>query len=201
MPRETETMTYVTLDIFEKMCRAGGVESKFEYMELYRRGIMPTNLVPRVPSVYYLPVKKDYRHTKLRVRIVKMFEKKYGRKYDPKNKEDRRLYKKIYGQTPEHKEMKKKYRERPEVIAYEKEYRSRPEVKAYRKAYQKRPEVRAKAKAYAHRPENKARAKAYNQSPKYKAKRRAYKQRPEVKAKYRVYRKVYQQRYRERQKQ
>ena len=173
-------MTYVTLDIFEKMCRAGGVESAFEYMELYRRGIMPTNLVPRVPSVYYLSTKllprspsqyykpkpKDKRKRVSHAyrEILNIFEKKYGRKCNFKDNEDRKLYQKIY--------------------------REIPEVRARAKAYQHRSDVKAKGKVCYARPEYKARAKAYNQTPEQRARQKAHRQRPEVRA----YQKAWRQR-------
>ena len=92
-------MTYVTLDIFTKMCRAGGIESHLEYRVLYNHGILPTNLVPINPSVYYKSKPKDKRK---RVKILNMFEKKYGRKCNFKDNEDRRLYRKIYYQGTFH---------------------------------------------------------------------------------------------------
>ena len=46
-------MTYVTLDIFEKFLRVTGIEDQYEYEELHKRKLIPTNLLPRVPHMYY----------------------------------------------------------------------------------------------------------------------------------------------------
>ena len=71
-------MTYVTLDIFEKFLRVTGIQDKDEYHELYKRELIPTNLLPRVPSVYY----KSHGIYVKRGTHIKTFEKKYGRKFN-----------------------------------------------------------------------------------------------------------------------
>ena len=81
-------MTYVTLDIFEKFLRVNGIENEKQYAEAYRRKLIPTNLLPKKPSVYYAkpnhgehPVGND-----TRILLKQAFEKKYGRKYNNQNK-------------------------------------------------------------------------------------------------------------------
>ena len=75
-------MTYITFDIFKKMCRYGKIEDRCEYDELYRRKIVPTNLVPTNPSEYY---KKP---SAKRPWYTHMFEKKHGRECNWRDKDD-----------------------------------------------------------------------------------------------------------------
>ena len=138
-------MTYVTLDIFTKMCRAGGIESQYDYDELYKRDIVPINLVPKVPSIYYRRYAGIYVK---RGTHIKTLEKKLGRKYNPKNKEDVRLLKIITKATPEARAKKAKWHQLPEVIARKKEYNQRPEVKARKKALSQTPKSRARKRFY-----------------------------------------------------
>ena len=86
-------MTYVTLDIFEKMCRVGGIENEFEYMELYRRKLIPTKLLPKTPATYYQKPKQGRVIHKRNT--TELFEKKYGRKFDCHNKADKKSLKNI----------------------------------------------------------------------------------------------------------
>ena len=105
-------MTYVTLDVWEKCCK--GLD-QYEYAELYSRGILPTNLMPRIPSKYYADHNtKRSSHNK---KILKIFEEKCGRKYNTKSKDDQRLYRKIYNSFPEVTTRIKEYNQRPDVLA------------------------------------------------------------------------------------
>lgn len=184
------------------MCRAGGVESQYDYDELYKRGIVPINLVPKVPSIYYRRYAGIYVK---RGTHIKTLEKKLGRKYNPKNKEDVRLLKIITKATPEARAKKAKWHQLPEVIARKKEYmkvrQQTPEFQARTKAYRQRPEYRAKKKAYSttyySRPEVRARASAYskeyNQRPEVKARKKALSQTPKSRARKRFYNTKYAQ--------
>ena len=182
-------MTYVTLDIFEKVRRVTGIQDKDEYHELYKRELIPTNLLPRVPSVYY----KSHGIYVKRGTHIKTFEKKYGRKYNNKNKNDVRLLNKIRQQTPEFKARKSKWNKKPEVKVRKKAYmklrQQTPEFKARTKAYRQRSEYRVKKKVYSttyyNRPEVRERYSAYAKE---------YNQRPEVKARKNRQQRVYRQR-------
>ena len=80
-------MTYVTLDIFEKFLRVTGITNGYEYKELYRRKLIPTKLLPRIPHKYYKapPGSGVTRGTYVpRGTYSKMFEKKYGMKFNKK---------------------------------------------------------------------------------------------------------------------
>ena len=146
------------------MCLYGKIHDEYEYRELYKRKIVPTNLIPKDPSMYYKP--KPERILKIR-NMNKLFEKKYGRKYTGSDK-DRKLRHKVYeelpdvkarrakrSQEPEYKASQKisakKYRSTPEYKAKAKARRSTPEYIAYQKAYRQRPEVKAKQRACYHR--------------------------------------------------
>ena len=128
-------MTYITFDIFKKMCRYGKIEDRCEYDELYRRKIVPTNLVPTNPSEYY---KKP---SAKRPWYTHMFEKKHGRKCNWRDKDDVIEYHgirySVLGSTPEYKARVKKYRSTPKYKAKRKALRSTPEFKAKQRAYQK----------------------------------------------------------------
>ena len=104
-------MTYITFDIFKKMCRYGKIEDGDEYNELYRRKIVPTNLVPVDPSIYYKkPSAKP--SAKPNVMYSQMFEKKHGRKCNWRDKDDVIEYHgirySVLGSTPEYKARVKK---------------------------------------------------------------------------------------------
>ena len=182
-------MTYVTLDIFERFLRATGIVDKAEYHELYKRKLIPTKLLPRVPSVYY----KSHGIYVKRGTHIKTFEKKYGRKYNNQNKEDTRLLKIITKATPEARAGKSEWNRKPEVIARKKEYmkvrQQTPEFKARTKAYRRTPGYISKKKVYSttyyDRPEVRARYSAYAKE---------YNQRPEVKARKKRQQRVYRQR-------
>ena len=141
-------MTYVTLDIFEKFLRVTGIQDKDEYAELYRRKLIPTNLLPRVPSRYY---RRNKPNNRLYPQIIKRFKKKYGREYN--FKKDRKLYRRLYTSTPEYKAGRKLNRQLPKNKAWVKAYHQQPETREMYKrianAYVKKnkPELQAKAKA------------------------------------------------------
>ena len=151
-------MTYITFDIFKKMCLYGKIHDEYEYKELYRRKIVPTNLIPTNPAKYY---KKP---SAKRPWYTHMFEKKHGRKCNWRDKDDVIEYRQILKQVPEYKVKLK---------AYQKKRRSTPEYKAKRKAYCLTPEYKAKQKARRSTPEYKAKQKAYCLTHEYKAKHRA----------------------------
>ena len=182
-------MTYVTLDIFERFLRVTGIQDKDEYHELYIRDLIPTDLLPRVPSVYY----KSHGVYVKRGTHVKTFEKKYGRKYNNKNKNDIRLLKIITKATPEARAGKAKWNRKPEVKERKKEYmkvrQQTPKFKARTKAYRERPAYKEKKKVYSttyySRPEVRERYKAYSKE---------YLQRPEVRERRRLYDIAYKQR-------
>ena len=44
---------YISLNVFEKFLRTTGIENERQYAELYRRKLIPTNLLPKAPSEYY----------------------------------------------------------------------------------------------------------------------------------------------------
>ena len=182
-------MTYVTLDIFEKFLRVTGIEDQYEYEELHKRKLIPTKLLPKVPSVYY----KSHGVYVKRGTHIKTFEKKYGRKYNNQNKEDTRLLKIITKATPEARAGKSEWNRKPEVIARKKEYmkvrQQTPEHKARHREYYQKPEYKAKKKVYSttyyDRPEVRARYSAYAKE---------YNQRPEVKARKKRQQRIYRQR-------
>ena len=180
-------MTTVPLEVFEIFVRAVGIEDGFEYMELYRRGVLPTKLIPRNPSKYYHHNTGKKRKI-LSMKINKLFEKKYGIKYNKKKKNDQKKYRAIYEQTHEVKARRKAYRQRPESKAIlsvrQKAYRQTPEFKA--KAYSQKPEYIAKRRTNYHRPKNRAWQKAYSQRPEVKARDKVYRATPEYKAKARA---------------
>ena len=193
-------MTYITFDIFKKMCLYGKIHDEYEYRELYKRKIVPTNLIPKDPSMYYKP--KPERILKIR-NMNKLFEKKYGRKYTGSDK-DRKLRHKVYEELPDVKARRAKRSQEPEYKASQKisakKYRSTPEYKARvrvreqlpkviarRKVLRNKPETKAKAKARRSTPEYKAKAKARRSTPEYIAYQKAYRQRPEYKSKQNAY--------------
>ena len=139
-------MTYITFDIFKKMCRYGKIEDRCEYDELYRRKIVPTNLVPTNPSEYY---KKP---SAKRPWYTHMFEKKHGRKCNWRDKDDVIEYHgirySVLGSTPEYKARVKKYRSTPKYKAKRKAYCLTPEVKTKKRAYRSTPEYKAKEKKH-----------------------------------------------------
>ena len=165
------------------MCRYGKIEDEYEYRELYKRKIVPTNLIPVDPSIYYRP--KSERVLKIR-NLNKLFEKKYGRKYSGSGK-DRKLRHKVYEELPDVKVRRAKKRETPEYKASQKisakKYRSTPKYKAKQKAYEQSPKGTARRKAYCSTPEYKAKQKAYRSTSEYKARRKARRSTPEYKAK------------------
>ena len=154
-------MTYITFDIFKKMCLYGKIHDEYEYRELYKRKIVPTNLIPKDPSMYYKP--KPERILKIR-NMNKLFEKKYGRKYTGSDK-DRKLRHKVYEELPDVKARRAKRSQEPEYKASQKisakKYRSTPEYKAKAKARRSTPEYIAYQKAYRQRPEYKSKQNAY----------------------------------------
>ena len=158
------------------MCRYGKIEDRCEYDELYRRKIVPTNLVPTNPSEYY---KKP---SAKRPWYTHMFEKKHGRKCNWRDKDDVIEYRRILKQVPGYKAKRK---------AYQKKRRSTPEYKAKQKARRLTPEFKAKQRAYQSTPEYKAYQKKYNSAPKIKTKQRAYQSTPEYKAKAKMHQKKY----------
>ena len=182
-------MTYVSLQVFTECMRVSGIESAYEYEELHKRGIVPTKLMPKVPSVFY----KSHGIYVKRGTHIKTFEKMYGRKYNPKNKEDHRLLKIITHATPKARAGKAEWDRKPEVKARKKEYmkvrQQTPEFKARTKTYRQTSEYKAKKKvysaAYYKRPGIKARQSAYSKE---------YLQRPEVKERRRLYDIAYKQR-------
>ena len=193
-------MTYITFDIFKKMCLYGKIHDEYEYRELYKRKIVPTNLIPKDPSMYYRP--KPERILKIR-NMNKLFEKKYGRKYTGSDK-DRKLRHKVYEELPDVKARRAKRSQEPEYKASQKisakKYRSTPEYKARvrmreqlpkviarRKVLRNKTETKAKANSRRSTPEYKAKAKARRSTPEYIAYQKAYRQRPEYKSKQNAY--------------
>ena len=182
-------MTYVSLQVFTECVRVCGIQNEYEYEELHKRGIVPTKLMPRSPSVFY----KSHGIYVKRGTHIKTFEKKYGRKYNPKNKEDHRLLKIITHATPKARAGKAEWGRKPEVIERKKEYmkvrQQTPEFKARTKAYRRTPGYISKKKAYSttyyNRPEIRERYSVYAKE---------YNQRPEVKARKKRQQRVYRQR-------
>jgi hypothetical protein len=182
------------------MCRYGKIHDEYEYRELYKRKIVPTNLIPKDPSMYYKP--KPERILKIR-NMNKLFEKKYGRKYTGSDK-DRKLRHKVYEELPDVKARRakrsqeseykasqkisaKKYRSTPEYKARVRVREQLPKVIARRKVLRNKPETKAKAKARRSTPEFKAKRKARRSTPEYIAYQKAYRQRPEYKSKQNAY--------------
>ena len=163
-------MTYITFDIFKKMCLYGKIHDEYEYRELYKRKIVPTNLIPKDPSMYYRP--KPERILKIR-NMNKLFEKKYGRKYTGSDK-DRKLRHKVYEELPDVKARRAKRSQEPEYKARVRMREQLPKVIARRKVLRNKPETKAKAKARRSTPEYIAYQKAYRQRPEYKSKQNAY---------------------------
>ena len=172
-------MTYITFDIFKKMCRYGKIEDGYEYNELYRRKIVPTNLIPINPAKYY---KKT--NAKPNAMYTQMFEKKHGRKCNWRDKDDVIEYHgirySVLGSTPEYKARVKKYRSTPKYKAKQKAYEQSPKTIARRKAYSSRSEVKARRKALRSTPEFKAKQKALRSTPEYIAYQKTYRQRPDA---------------------
>ena len=149
-------MTYITFDIFKKMCLYGKIHDEYEYRELYKRKIVPTNLIPKDPSMYYKP--KPERILKIR-NMNKLFEKKYGRKYTGSDK-DRKLRHKVYEELPDVKARRAKRSQEPEYKASQKisakKYRSTPEYKARMRMREQLPKVKARRRVSRNKPETKA---------------------------------------------
>ena len=53
MAKRISKKRYVSLNVFEKFLRKNGIENQMQYAEAYRRKLIPTNLLPRVPHMYY----------------------------------------------------------------------------------------------------------------------------------------------------
>ena len=157
-------MTYVTLDIFEKFLRVTGITNGYEYKELYRRKLIPTKLLPRIPHKYYKapPGSGVTRGTYVpRGTYSKMFEKKYGMKFNKKFSKHRRLYRALYWVQPEVRARSKAYNRSPKVIARRKVPKNLAKKKAYDKGWRVKPKVKARRNS----PESKARQKAWRSTP------------------------------------
>ena len=160
-------MTYVPYEVFTECVRVGGIENQYEYQELHRRKILPTKLVPKNPSRCYK------KHSKYAGQIKQIMAKKYGRKYNPKNKQARRLYQKITRQLPEVKALTKAHNSIPEVKA-----RHLANARISHKKRRQVPEVKAR---------NKIRRKIYRQLKHQQVSQKAYNQRPEVRERKRMW--------------
>ena len=72
MAKRKSRKRYVSLDVFEKFLRKNGIENERQYAEAYRRKLIPTDVLPRVPHMYYKkPVTK----------ATKLWSFKRARKY------------------------------------------------------------------------------------------------------------------------
>ena len=72
MAKRKSKNRYVSLDVFEKFLRKNGIENERQYAEAYRRNLIPTDVLPRVPHlVYKRPVTKQ----------TKLWSFKRARKY------------------------------------------------------------------------------------------------------------------------
>ena len=72
MAKRKSRKRYVSLDVFEKFLRKNGIENERQYAEAYRRKLIPTDMLPRVPHMYY---KKPITKT------AKLWSFKRARKY------------------------------------------------------------------------------------------------------------------------
>lgn len=114
-------MTYVPVEVFIECMRASGIKDRYEYYELHRRGIVPTDLMPKSPALTY----KSSFHLSPE---AKAYQKAYQQ--SPKWK--------AYRKSPKAKEYRKAYRKSPKAEEYRKAYRQLPEQIAYHKAYYQR---------------------------------------------------------------
>ena len=53
MTKRKSKKKYVSLDVFEKFLRKNDIENERQYAEAYRRKLIPTDVLPRVPHKYY----------------------------------------------------------------------------------------------------------------------------------------------------
>ena len=72
MAKRKSRKRYVSLDVFEKFLRNNGIENERQYAEAYRRKLIPTDVLPRIPHMYY---KKPV------IKSVKQWSFKRARKY------------------------------------------------------------------------------------------------------------------------
>ena len=134
-------MTYIPVDVFIECVQTSGIKSKYEYYELHRRGIVPTDLMPLHPAM-------EYNNT---------YHKQHRQKPEVKKRQQ------VYQQTPKVKAYRKSPEYKAKLKAYQKACRESPEAKAYQKAYQQSPKWKAYHKAYRESPEQIAYHKAYYQ--------------------------------------
>ena len=116
-------MTYVPVEVFIECVQTSGIKDRYEYYELYDRGMVPTDLMPKKPAYTY---KSSYH-------------------LSPEAK----AYQKAYQLSPKVVARKKAYQQTPEQKAKQKAYYQTPEYKAYQRARYQRPEVKARKNASA----------------------------------------------------
>ena len=94
-------MTYIPVEVFIECMRTSGIKDRYEYYELHRRGIVPTDLMPKNPAI-------EYNNT-------------YQKAYRQTSKS--KAWQKAYQQSPKHKAAKRTCQQSPKYKAYHKAYR------------------------------------------------------------------------------
>ncbi|SVD06921.1 uncharacterized protein METZ01_LOCUS359775 [marine metagenome] len=117
-------MTYIPVEVFIECVQTSGIKDRYEYYELHRRGIVPTDLMPKSPAVAYV---NTYQKARYQRPEVKAYRKAYQKRPEAKARM------KAWRASPEYKANQ----QRPEVIARRKAYEQSPKRKAYQKSYMK----------------------------------------------------------------
>jgi len=101
-------MTYIPIDVFAECMRNGGVKSKYEYYELWDRGMVPTKLMPRAAAIVYGDA--TY-HKSPKIRALRKI-----RQQKPEYKAKRKAHGKVYNNLPK----VKAHRHARQKVYYEK---------------------------------------------------------------------------------